>query len=109
MVDKFAEEINRTGGTIWNGSAVSQREYLPTIIIIALLGVCLMHGLWLVHGLGLHTALGDTYRDSGFVQGIVDGNWFGDPNINGAWRYYPPLLHALWAVIVRITGIPPCR
>lgn len=51
----------------------------------------------------------DTFRDAGFVQGFLDGNWFGDPGIGGAWRYYPPLIHALFAGAAAMTGISPLR
>ena len=39
----------------------------------------------------------DIVRDLGFIQGILDGNWLGDPIHAGAWRWYPPLFHALGA------------
>ena len=62
-----------------------------------LLVFCLARGLWVTRGL-ISPGIMDTFRDAGFVQGIVDGNWFGDPTIGGAWRYYPPLTHAFFAV-----------
>jgi hypothetical protein len=73
-----------------------------------LLLLCLLRGLWLTRGLE-SPAIIDTFRDAGFVQGFVDGNWLGDPSIAGAWRYYPPLIHALFAAVVAITGIAPLR
>ncbi len=51
----------------------------------------------------------DTFRDAGFVQGIIDGNWFGDPAIGGAWRYYPPLIHAFFAALAAAAGAAPLR
>ncbi len=51
----------------------------------------------------------DTFRDAGFVQGIIDGNWFGDPAIGGAWRYYPPLIHAFFAAVAAAAGAAPLR
>jgi len=71
-----------------------------------LLMLCLVRGLWVTRGLS-SPAIMDTFRDAGFVQGIMDGNWFGDPGIGGAWRYYPPLIHALYAAAAAMTGIPP--
>src|SRR5882757_399327 len=71
-----------------------------------LLILCLVRGLWVTRGLS-SPAIMDTFRDAGFVQGIMDGNWFGDPGIGGAWRYYPPLIHALYAAAAAMTGIPP--
>lgn len=73
-----------------------------------LLLFCLIRGLWVTRGLS-SPAIMDTFRDAGFVQGIVDGNWFGDPTIGGAWRYYPPLTHAFFAAVVAATGIEPLR
>ena len=73
-----------------------------------LLLFCLIRGLWVTRGLS-SPAIMDTFRDAGFVQGIVDGNWFGDPTIGGAWRYYPPLAHAFFAAVVAATGIEPLR
>jgi hypothetical protein len=71
-----------------------------------LLLFCLIRGLWVTRGLS-SPAIMDTFRDAGFVQGIVDGNWFGDPTIGGAWRYYPPLTHAFFAAVAAATGIEP--
>jgi hypothetical protein len=73
-----------------------------------LLLFCLIRGLWVTRGLS-SPAIMDTFRDAGFVQGIVDGNWFGDPTIGGAWRYYPPLAHAFFAAVVAATGVEPLR
>jgi hypothetical protein len=81
----------------------------PWVVLVALLGVCLVHGLWVVRGLGYYTAILDTYRDAGFVQGFMDGNLSGDPSIEGAKRYYPPLLHALAAVVASIAHAPPLQ
>jgi hypothetical protein len=47
----------------------------------------------------------DSLRDVGFIQGFLDGNWFGDPAYAGEWRYYPPLVHALAASLVRLLGV----
>jgi hypothetical protein len=73
-----------------------------------LLAFCLVRGLWITRGLR-SPGIMDTFRDAGFVQGIVDGNWFGDPTIGGAWRYYPPLTHAFFAAVAAATGIRPLR
>jgi hypothetical protein len=73
-----------------------------------LLVLCLVRGLWITRGLR-SPGIMDTFRDAGFVQGIVDGNWFGDPTIGGAWRYYPPLTHAFFAAVAAATGIEPLR
>src|SRR3984893_7218376 len=73
-----------------------------------LLVFCIVRGLWITRGLR-SPGIMDTFRDAGFVQGIVDGNWFGDPTIGGAWRYYPPLTHAFFAAVAAATGIEPLR
>jgi hypothetical protein len=78
-------------------------------VLLILLVICLVHGLWVVRGLGLYTAILDTYRDAGFVQGFLDGNLDGDPSIEGAKRYYPPVLHALAAVVALITHTQPLQ
>ena len=76
-------------------------------MLAALLLVCLAHGLWVARGLGSYAAILDTYRDAGFVQGFLDGNLVGDPSLDGAKRYYPPLLHALAALVALITHTQP--
>lgn len=81
----------------------------PWAVLLILLVTCLAHGLWVVRGLGLYTAILDTYRDAGFVQGFLDGNLDGDPSIDGAKRYYPPVLHALAAVVALITHTQPLQ
>jgi hypothetical protein len=81
----------------------------PWAVLLTLLVTCLAHGLWVVRGLGWYTAILDTYRDAGFVQGFLDGNLDGDPSIDGAKRYYPPVLHALAAAVALITHTQPLQ
>jgi hypothetical protein len=81
----------------------------PWAVLLILLVTCLAHGLWVVRGLGWYTAILDTYRDAGFVQGFLDGNLDGDPSIDGAKRYYPPVLHALAAAVALITHTQPLQ
>ena len=69
----------------------------------ALLALCLAHGLWVTCGLAAPPDL-DALRDIGFAQGILDGNWWGDPAYLGAIRYYPPLVPALMAGIAWLVG-----
>ena len=47
----------------------------------------------------------DIVRDIGFIQGMLDGNWFGDPIHFIASRWYPPLFHALAAAVVWLSGV----
>ena len=68
--------------------------------------LCACRGLWFTHGLTVPIDV-DTVRDIGFIRGILDGNAWGDPMIAGAWRWYPPLFHALAAGFCYLTGSDP--
>ncbi len=65
--------------------------------------MCLVHGLFVTRGLGAPPDL-DALRDIGFAQGILDGNWWGDPAYLGATRYYPPLVPTLMAGLAWLVG-----
>jgi len=101
-----AQPQTRTAATVLKLETRNPRWtwYLVCFLLIS----CLIRGLWVTRGLN-SPAIMDTFRDAGFVQGIIDGNWFGDPAIGGAWRYYPPLAHAFFAAIAAATGIEPLR
>ena len=73
-----------------------------------LLASCVLRGWWTTGGLDAPAIL-DTFRDAGFTQGFLDGNWFGDPSIPGAARYYPPLIHAVFALAAAVSGGDPLR
>ncbi len=73
------------------------------LILAGLLAACLAKGLLFSTGLTVPPDA-DIVRDLGFIQGILDGNLFGDPAHQGAWRWYPPLIHAMAAAIARVTG-----
>jgi hypothetical protein len=75
----------------------------PRFILGLLLILCAYRGLHLVGGLVRPPDV-DNLRDVGFIQGLLDGNWFGDPAYTGEWRYYPPLVHALGALLARLHG-----
>ena len=81
-------------------------DFRPWLVLAALLLLCLARGVWFTHGLTVPTDA-DTVRDIGFIRGILDGNAWGDPDIGGAWRWYPPLFHALAAGVSWLTGIDP--
>src|SRR5690242_12755298 len=85
-------------------TATKASKLAPWFILGVLLILCAFHGLHLVAGL-VRTPDSDLFRDAGFIQGFLDGNWFGDPAYAGEWRYYPPLVHALGAFLVRILGV----
>jgi hypothetical protein len=76
----------------------------PWIGLILLLMLCLARGLWLNRGL-VGPGYFDEFRDAGFVQGILDGNLFGDPTSENAWRWYPPLIHLLAAAATWASGV----
>jgi hypothetical protein len=84
-------------------TATKASNLAPWFVLGLLLILCSFHGLHLVAGL-VRTPDTDLFRDAGFIQGLLDGNWFGDPAYAGEWRYYPPLVHALGAFLVRILG-----
>ena len=73
-------------------------------MLCGLLALCLVHGLTVTAGVQAPPDL-DALRDIGFAQGILDGNWFGDPSYGGTLRYYPPLVPALSALAIRLAGI----
>jgi hypothetical protein len=76
----------------------------PLIGLILLLTLCLARGLWLSRGL-VGPGYFDEFRDAGFAQGIPDGNLFGDPTSENAWRWYPPLIHLLAAAAAWVSGV----
>ena len=77
----------------------------PGIVVAALLFACLIKGLATTQGVMVPPDP-DTVRDLGFIQGFLDGNWFGDPATADAWRWYPPLIHGLAALIVGGLKLP---
>ena len=79
---------------------------IPWLVLVALLLLCVARGIWFTHGLAVPTDA-DTVRDVGFIHGILDGNTWGDPSIGGAWRWYPPLFHALAAGVAYVTWTDP--
>lgn len=80
--------------------------YRYYLALAALFAFCGIHGYELIRGLP-YPPYQDSLRDLGFVQGILDGNFFKDPVNAGAWRWYPPLIHFIAAGIVKVTGADP--
>ena len=70
----------------------------PWMVLLPLLGLCLAKGLWFTAGLTVPPDL-DIVRDLGFIQGLHDGNLFGDPVSPAGWRWYPPLVHLAAAAV----------
>lgn len=79
-----------------------RRFSLPWVAILLVL--CLAHGLSTVSGITYPTDV-DSLRDIGFAQGILDGDFFGDPAYAGEIRWYPPLGPAFLAAAGRLFGI----
>jgi hypothetical protein len=71
--------------------------------LLCLLLLCLLHGMRATAGLEMPPDL-DALRDIGFAQGMLDGNWLGDPSSAEGLRYYPPLVPALGALLARAIG-----
>jgi len=79
-----------------------RRLSLPWVAILLLL--CLAHGLSTVSGITYPPDV-DSLRDIGFAQGILNGDFFGDPAYAGEIRWYPPLVPALAAAAGRLFSI----
>jgi hypothetical protein len=85
---------------------VTAGQWLPWAVVALLIVICATHGFAVVHGLAQPGDL-DSLRDVGSIQGLLDGNWFGDPVYAQEWRWYPPLLPALGAIGAAATGASP--
>jgi hypothetical protein len=77
----------------------------PAMVVAGLLLACCAKGLWVTINVEVPPDP-DTVRDIGFIQGFLDGNWLGDPSTAGAWRWYPPLLHGVAAILVSALHLP---
>ena len=88
------------------GSRLSELGYrrVSLLWVVALLLLCVAHGLWTVSGLSYPLDV-DSLRDIGFAQGILNGDLFGDPVYAGEVRWYPPLVPSLAAAASRLLGI----
>ena len=91
-------------GTARRASIATKPSSWPPLLVLGfLLILCAFRGLYMAAGLVRPPDI-DSLRDVGFIQGFLDGNWFGDPSYAGEWRYYPPLVHALAASVARLLG-----
>ncbi|MDO9709938.1 hypothetical protein [Paracraurococcus lichenis] len=68
-----------------------------------LLAACAAYGQWITAGVSLPPDL-DSFRDIAVMQGLLDGNWFGDPTTPGTPRYYPPLVPVLYGATQFVFG-----
>lgn len=78
-------------------------RWAPWSLLSVLIALCAVHGARMTAGLVLPPDV-DSFRDIGYAQGLLDGNLLGDPTHVGEWRFYPPLLAALRALLFRISG-----
>jgi len=76
------------------------------VVITLLLLLCLARGISTVRGLNLPGDI-DSFRDIGYVQGFLDGNFLGDTHYLGEFRFYPPLEHAGAAIVAWLAGLSP--
>jgi hypothetical protein len=72
------------------------------VAVFLLFCFCSVRGYWLLKGLPF-PPYQDSIRDVGFINGILAGNLFGDPTNLGAMRWYPPLLHFIFAAVAGFT------
>ncbi|MBD0272051.1 MAG: hypothetical protein ICV73_08980, partial [Acetobacteraceae bacterium] len=82
---------------------VSIGRWLPWLGLASLLALCAFYGARTVAGLRLPADI-DALRDIGFAQAVLDGNWFGDSMYPAEWRFYPPLIPAIRALLFRLAG-----
>ncbi len=73
------------------------------LIVGLLLLLCLLHGISVQRGVPVPPDI-DSWRDLGFIQALLDGNYWGDPSYAGEWRYYPPLVHAIVAAAAYVSA-----
>jgi hypothetical protein len=97
---------HRPAATTAPDISLSLERRLPWAVFGLLVALCAVHGFATVYGL-IQPADLDSLRDVGSIQGLLDRNWFGDPVYAGEWRWYPPLLPALGAIGVAVTGASP--
>lgn len=83
-----------------------EARWWPLLALLLVLLICAAHGIRTVAGLPYPPDI-DHLRDVGVIQGLLDGNWLGDPTYEGEWRWYPPLIPALGALGVELTGTLP--
>src|SRR5215471_17532848 len=48
----------------------------------------------------------DFDRDIAFARGLLEGHFGKDPNYQGAWLWYNPLLFSVEAGLYKLTGVP---
>jgi hypothetical protein len=112
---KFSPHSNRSatprlrwvmaiGRTPSGNKAELEYHRVSLLWVVALLLLCIAHGVWTVSGLTYPPDV-DSLRDMGFMQGILNGDLVGDPAYAGEIRWYPPLVPALASAASRLLGI----
>lgn len=88
----------RSSGTVHGGRS------LPWLTVAALTSLCLLYGISAQRHVLVPPDI-DSLRDLGFIQALLDGNYWQDPSYAGAWRYYPPLVHVIVAIAAHVLGV----
>ena len=83
-------------------------DYAPFCVLLLVLAGCAVRGYFTLQGLERPVDV-DSYRDVGYIQALLDGNWLGDPLYGGEYRFYSPLLHVIAAVGAWVTGLSPMQ
>ena len=98
MIRQYSGRIKagRTSSILWRAS-------LPWAAVGALLSLCILHGISAQRDVPVPPDI-DSLRDLGFIQALLDGNYWGDPSYAGEWRYCPPLVHVIIAAMARVSG-----
>jgi hypothetical protein len=87
------------------GNRVALTRLAPWLLLALLLALCAWDGTRAVSGL-IRPPDEDLMRDVGFMQAILDGNFFGDAVYRGELRWYPPLISLIGAATAWLTGGP---
>ncbi len=78
---------------------------LAVMMLLFMLVLSLIPAYHAVQGLKWGPAM-DFYRDGAYVHSILEGHYGQDPQFKGEYLWYTPLIFALEALLVNITGMP---
>jgi len=96
----MSEEVAPAAG---QAPVIAWRNLLPWLALAAMLLIAGAQGLEATRGMARPPDQ-DVLRDLGYMQAILDGNWWGDPVYPGELRWYPPLIPLLGAAAGRLVG-----
>ena len=83
-------------------------RWISWLVLAILALVCILRGQTGIAAMS-HPPDQDILRDVGFMQAILDGNWWGDPVYPGETRWYPPLIPAIGAALAWLAGADPAH